>query len=278
MTTKKDRIAIALDRIKEGLRNINTDADWQQYLQFQSRFYSYSARNAMLIYAQNPRATYVKGYRAWNSLGRYVKRGAKGIAILAPCHRRKKDEEDVPPDNGKISGFRIVYVYDVSDTAGSDEQLPVLVTGLRGDGAEEERLYEKLKSIVSTRYTVEEAEGMAAKGSYTKDTGVIAIKADQSHGQKVKTLLHEYAHGIDFAMYPGKSSREIREVVAEGAAYVVAQHLGLDTAAYSMGYIKTWLGDTDRLAAAASGIQHVSERIITDIEEHDKATATAASA
>lgn len=91
MNKNQEKIQAALERIEEGLATINTDEDWLHFLAFQSLFYNYSFRNAMLIYLQNPEATYVKGYKAWNELGRHVKKGAKGLAILAPCFRKVED-------------------------------------------------------------------------------------------------------------------------------------------------------------------------------------------
>ena len=88
MSKNQEKIKGALDRIDQGLATINTDKDWLQFLCFQAQFYNYSFGNAMLIFSQNPNATYVKGYKAWNQLGRYVKKGSKGLAILAPCIRK----------------------------------------------------------------------------------------------------------------------------------------------------------------------------------------------
>lgn len=88
-STNQEKIQAALDRIDNAIENINTDADWLAFLSFSSKFYNYSARNTLLIYAQNPQASYVKGYKAWNQLGRYVKKGAKGLAILAPCVKKR---------------------------------------------------------------------------------------------------------------------------------------------------------------------------------------------
>ena len=88
MSKNQEKIKAALNRIEDSLQAINTDKDWLQFLCFQAQFYNYSFGNAMLIFSQNPNATYVKGYKAWNQLGRYVKKGSKGLAILAPCIRK----------------------------------------------------------------------------------------------------------------------------------------------------------------------------------------------
>lgn len=280
MNKNQEKIQAALNRIEEGLATINTDEDWLSFLSFQSLFYNYSFRNAMLIYTQNPEATYVKGYKAWNKLGRYVKKGAKGLAILAPCYR--KVEEFKEPDNESeyqdsegekvtkkvISGFRAAYVFDIADTDGSDEYLPVLVKGLAGNSGQEKEIYEKLKAFISMEHPVQEVTGTASKGSYNLETGGICVRSDVEYLQKIKTILHEYAHSIDFAMHPGQDiSRNRRELVAESVAFVVSLRLGLDTSRYSMGYIKSWLKDKDELKIIADAVQKVAAKIINNLAE-----------
>lgn len=277
-SSNQEKIQAALDRIDNAVENINTDADWLAFLAFSSKFYNYSARNTLLIYAQNPAASYVKGYKAWNQLGRYVKKGAKGIAILAPCV--KKVEEFTEPENKAeyqdaeaekvtkkvITGFKVTYVFDISDTDGSDEQLPVLVKGLAGNTEQEQQLYENLKAYISTVHPVQEVTGTSSKGSYNLETSVISVRADLESAQKVKTILHEYAHSLDFARDPDESiSRNRRELVAESVAYVVSMRLGLDTSRYSTGYIKSWLTDKDELKAVADTVQKVASAILSNL-------------
>lgn len=280
MNKNHEKIKTALERIENGLAAINTDEDWLKYLSFQSQFYNYSFRNTMLIYLQNPEASFVKGYKAWNKLGRYVKKGAKGLAILAPCYRKVEDFKE--PDNESeyqdsegekvtkkvISGFRAAYVFDIADTDGSDEYLPVLVKGLAGNSGQEKEIYEKLKAFISMEHPVQEVTGTASKGSYNLETGVICVRSDVEYLQKIKTILHEYAHSIDFAMHPGQDiSRNRRELVAESVAFVVSLRLGLDTSRYSMGYIKSWLKDKDELKIVADAVQKVAAKIINNLAE-----------
>ena len=227
MSKNQDKIKAALERIDTCLATIDTDEDWLNYLSFQSIFYNYSFGNTILIYSQNPQATYVRGYKAWNQLGRYVKRGSKGLAILAPCFKKVEDFKE-PEDKAVyqdaegeketkrvISGFRVTYVYDIADTDGSDEYLPVLVKGLAGNSDAEKEIYDRLLAFISTEHTVKEVAGTASKGSYNLDTGVICVRADLEYLQKIKTLLHEYAHAIDFKMHPEPDvSRNRRELIA----------------------------------------------------------------
>lgn len=281
MNKNQEKTKEALAKIETALQNINTDADWLAYLSFSSKFYRYSARNSLLIYAQNPQASYVKGYRAWNDLGRYVKKGAKGIAILAPCTRtievfkepeNKAEYQDAEAEKVKktiLSGFRIVYVYDIASTDGDDSQLPVLVKGLSGNSEDEKALYERLRAAIAAQgVTIQEVTGTASKGSYNLSTGIISVRSDMEALQRIKTLLHEFGHRVDFNMNPDENiSRSHRELVAESVAYVVASRLGLDTSRYTSGYLASWGGEPGELAVVADTVQKVAAEIINKLAE-----------
>ena len=280
MNKNQEKIKTALERIDSALASINSDEDWLKYLCFQSRFYNYSFGNAMLIYSQNPEASYVKGYKAWNQLGRYVKKGATGLAILAPCIRKEEvfkepenkaeyhDAEGEKEVKKVIKGFRVVYVYDIADTDGDDSQLPILVKGLVGNSEEEKLIYERLYAFISREHTIEEVTGTASKGSFNLESKVISVRSDLEYLQKVKTLLHEYAHLKDFEMHPEEDiSRNRRELIAESVAFVVSLRLGLDTSRYSMSYIQSWLKDKDELKQIADTVQKISYHIIAELAE-----------
>lgn len=280
MSKNQEKIKAALNRIEDCLATINTDEDWLNFLCFQAQFYNYSFGNAMLIFSQNPNATYVKGYKAWNQLGRYVKKGSKGLAILAPCIRKVEvfkepenknlyhDEEAEKEIRKVVSGFRIAYVYDIADTDGDDSMLPVLVTGLAGNGEQEREIYERLLGVISKEHCVQEVSGTASKGSFNLETKVISIRDDLEHLQKIKTLLHEYAHLLDFQMHPEDDiSRNRRELIAESVAFIVSLRLGLDTSRYSMSYIKSWLKDKEELKIIADSVQKIAYTIITELAE-----------
>ncbi|MCR5322026.1 MAG: ssDNA-binding domain-containing protein [Lachnospiraceae bacterium] len=275
MNSNAEKVKEALTRIEKGLESINTDKDWIKYLEFQSRFYHYSFQNSMMIFVQNPQATYVAGYRAWNKLGRYVKKGSKGLAILAPCIR--KVEVFKEPDNKSeyhdqagetetkqvISGFRVVHVFDIADTDGSDEYLPVLVKGLAGNSDDEKAIYERSLDTISKEFVVREVKGTKSKGSFNLDTKVISVRADLDFKQKIKTILHELAHAYDFEMNPDENiPRNRRELTAESVSFVVSLRLGVDTAAYSMSYLQSWLKDKNELKLVADTVQKLSCRII----------------
>ena len=283
--SNSDKIKTALERIEQGLDAINTDQDWISYLRFQSLFYQYSFNNTISIFLQNPEASYVMGYKAWNKLGRYVRKGSKGLAILAPCV--KKIEVFKEPENKSeyhdkegekeikkvISGFRVAYVYDIADTDGSDEYLPVLVKGLSGNGESEQQIYERLLSVISKEFTVKEITGTASKGSYNLETKVISVRSDMDYLQRIKTLLHEASHAYDFLMNPDDIiPRNRRELVAESVAFVLATRLNLDVSSYSISYIQSWLKDKEELKIIADTVQKVSCKIINLLVESKDST------
>ncbi|MGH2752360.1 MAG: ArdC family protein, partial [Actinomycetota bacterium] len=94
---------------------------WRAMLEVSARFHNYSSgNNQLLIYLQCPEATRVAGYRAWQRLGRQVRKGSRGIRILAPCRRRvsrvtSEGEQDEAELIEVLTGFRVVHVFDTTD-------------------------------------------------------------------------------------------------------------------------------------------------------------------
>ena len=278
--SNQDKIKSALESIENGLAAINTDKDWIRYLTFCSSFYNYSYNNIILIMMQRPDATYVAGYTAWRKLNRYVKKGEKGIGILCPCIRKVeafKEPDDANVYNDReaekevkkvITGFRIGYVYDLSQTDGDDSMLPVLVTGLAGNSEQEQAIYEALLKYVSSQYHVQEVTGTSAKGSYNIDTKVITVRSDLQYKQKIKSILHELSHAVDFEMHPDLTiPRNKREIIGESCAFVICLRLGIDTSSYSFSYLKSWLKDPKELGEVADCVQKISSKIINELAE-----------
>ena len=131
---------------------------------------------------------------------------------------------------------------------------------------EEQQIYENLKAFISTEHEIKEVRGTASKGSFNLLTGVICVREDMEYLQKIKTIIHEYAHAIDFELHPQEDiERNRRELVAESVAFIVSQRLGLDTSSYSMSYIRSWLTDKKELKIVADAVQKVSARIISNL-------------
>ena len=91
-------------------------------LKVASKFHRYSFNNHLMIFLQRPDTTVVAGFKRWKSLGRFVKKGEKGIAIFAPCRYKTKVEDESGDEQviDSIRGFRVVHVFDISQTEGDD--------------------------------------------------------------------------------------------------------------------------------------------------------------
>ena len=208
--TNKDRMREIVDSIETGIKELFESDKYRQYLATMSRFHRYSVNNTMLIYMQRPDATHVAGFNKWrDQFGRSVKKGEKGIKIIAPTPFKKKIEEaKLDPDtklpmldaDGKaimeekeirIPMYKPVTVFDVSQTAG--KPLPELAANLTGDVQNYEVFMEALRRSAPVPIFFEKlAENM--DGYFSVDKQRIAVREGMSEVQTVCAAVHEIAH------------------------------------------------------------------------------------
>jgi antirestriction protein ArdC len=228
------------------------------YLKAIGRFHRYSLHNVLLIALQKPNATYVAGFHTWNELGRFVKKGEKGIMILAPIVRRKaENSEDDEKESSRIAGFRAAYVFDVSQTDG--QELPQIGV-VRGDPREYSDGLRKFAA--AQNIAIEYSEGIApARG--TSYGGRIALLPGQSPAEEFSTLVHELAHEL---LHRGdrreQTSRKIRETEAEATAFAVCHAIGLETGSAASDYIQVWNGDKETLTNSLTHIQKAASQML----------------
>lgn len=270
----------AKDLIDRQLENLSQALDSGQseqmslFLSTMAKFHRYSLGNVLLIMCQAPHATHVAGFHTWKSLGRFVKSGEKGIAILAPMLLKTQDDSpgscpesasfsDARPKSGDQAEeerhlrFRVVYVFDVTQTDG--EALPEFakVSGDPGDFAE--RLKGLVKQLSIELQYQEDLGGAMGSSS----GGVIKLKAGLDPAQEFQVLAHELAHEI---LHHGEgragSTKTSRELEAEAVAFVVSQAVGLDCATASADYIQLYNGDRDRLTQSLDSIRKAAGAIL----------------
>lgn len=263
----KEAVEYLVGSLESGASEVLT-----QYLAAMARFHSYSFGNVMLIARQKPDATNVAGIHTWNSLGRFVKRGEKGILILAPMvtNRRSRQNEiatDIETENAaderkpqQLVGFRAVYVFDVSQTEGKD--LPAL-TEVKGEvSGNLERLIQFVKTQgIELNY----AERIApAKG--LSFGGKISLLPGMRPAEEFSTLVHEIAHEM---LHRGErrtlTTKEIRETEAEAVAFVVCHAIDLETGTASKDYIQMWHGDAHLLRESLEAVQQTAAVILGGI-------------
>ena len=251
MTTTTDRSEL-LEQLSEGIANLTTSDEWQRYLDCQSRFYSYSSNNVILIAQQAHEATRVAGFNAWKKLGRFVRKGEKAIWILAPMVYKQTDEK-TDEEQKVIRGFKWVPVFDIASTDG--EELPTVCNKLSGD--DPAGIFARLiEFATSIGFTVEDAElSGSVNGDCTHELCRIRVEISNLPAQRVKTLAHEIGHAL---LHEQFDNRALAELEAESTAYVICQALGLDTSDYSFGYVAGWAGGGEQ---AIAGIKGSCERI-----------------
>lgn len=277
-------------KLAEGVEKILAEGELAEFLQFAARFRRYSPANIALIFSQRPEATQVAGLKTWNSLGRKVRKGEKGIAIFAPTVRKVWVEETGPGDGERrrreekrLTGFHVAYVFDVSQTEGKPLPEPPEEKSL-GDSEIAEAISRRLLEAAPAPVTAGCALDLGVRGEFDPVTGTIKIsRRVTASGDFARTLLHECAHALAFAM--GVDSLDIRrgngteegrqemyargEAIAEGAAFVAAAMLGLDTFGLSAGYIAGYVRQAEKLLAWLGEVQKVADGLFALARGHE---------
>ena len=268
-----------LATLADGVAELTNSTAWRAWLDVQRRFHRYSWGNTLLIAAQRPDATRVAGFHAWLRLGRHVRKGEHGIAILAPVVPRLRvvdaDSGDERWVAGRPHAFRVAHVFDVSQTDG-EELAPPPVTRL--EGGDPKDWYTQLRDVAhSLEFTVEEDYlPDDVNGDCNHALRQIRIEVRNGQRQQVKTLAHELGHAILHADRAGLC-REQAELEAESVAYVVCAGLGIDTSEYSFGYLAVWAGGGEQarraIAESAQRIQMAAHRVLDAVTPGAEAVA-----
>ena len=272
--TAKEVIAANVQALIEQLEQGHSEA-LTAYLTAMGRFHTYSFGNILEIARQKPDATRVAGLYAWNQLGRKVKKGERGIRILAPMIgiRRKKDEDaekDIRTQNQAVLvGFRAAYVFDVSQTEGAE--LPEFSERVSGSAGE---FRDRLVDFVIAQGIALEFKESIAPALGMSYGGKIALLPGQSSAEEFSTLVHELAHEmLHKAERRTATTKTVRETEAEAVAFVVGKTIGLETGRASADYIHLYHGNASLLTESLEVIQKTSAVILAAIENPAAETA-----
>ena len=261
-----------MQSLESGVEELFTSNRYQEFLKTMAKFHNYSFNNTMLIAMQRPDATLVTSYKNWQSMGRQVMKGEKGITIIAPAPYKKMKEKEVLDENqrpimgtdGKpktekvevtVPHFKAVTVFDIAQTSGEPIQTlaPELLTAAVQDFDSFMQAIQKI-SLVPIRF--DEIDGNA-NGYYHNADKEIVIKKGLSESQTLKTAIHETAHAKlhDKEIMESlgvEKDRLTKEVEAESVAYCVCSSFGLDTSDYSFPYIAGWSSSREMKEMKAS--------------------------
>ncbi len=300
-TSNKEKLKEIISSIETGIQELFQSEKFADYLRTMSRFHRYSVNNTILIHLQRPNAAMpVAGYRKWQQFGRYVKKGEKGLTIIAPTPFKKKIEEmRLDPDTKapvldqdgnaimdekiiEIPMFKPVKVFSADQTDG--EPLPSLVADLAGDVQQYEAFMEALRRTSPMPIVFGTLEpGTDGLCSFSRQR--ITIREGMSQVQTVCATVHEIGHAVlhdreknrlsaaagDTDQKPPKAKDErTMEVEAESVSYAVCQYYGIDTSANSLGYIAGWSKDKSlpELKASLETITKAVSGLISSIDKH----------
>lgn len=292
--TEKQKVQEITEKLEQGIKELFESEKYKNYLNTMSKFHNYSFNNTLLIAMQKPDATLVAGFQAWKkNFERHVKKGEKGIRILAPApYKVKEEQEKLDPETNEIMldkegkpimeevevtipAFRAISVFDVSQTDG--RELPELtVNELSADVEGYQDFMKALEMVSPVPIGYEDISG-EAKGYYHTEEQRVAIQQGMSESQTVKTAIHEVAHAKLHSRELNKDTdlsepkdRNTKEVEAESIAYTVCQHFGIDTSDYSFGYIAGWSSGKEmtELKSSLDTIRRTASEMISGIEVH----------
>lgn len=255
----------AVDSLVQQLQAGKSEA-LTEYLAAMARFHQYSFGNILAIARQRPSAKRVAGFQTWKEMGRHVRKGEKGIQIFAPMiARRRASDKDAKDSETTVRpvliGFRPVYVWDQSQTDGSD--LPEFSHSISGEvGAHRDRLMD----FLSQQNIALEYSEMIAPALGVSYGGRIAMLPGQSPAEEFTTLVHEAAHELlHRSERRMNTTKTVRETEAEAVAFVVGKALGLEMGTAASDYIQLYDGNASLIAESLEFIQRTSSMILAAI-------------
>lgn len=246
-----DAIASLTDELNAG-----KSETLEAFLAMLSKFHHYSFGNVMLILSQRPEATRVAGYRAWQQLGRQVRKGEKSITIIAPMMLKKESDSG---DTEKVLRFRAASVFDIAQTDGDDLPEPASVQGDPGTA-----LQALLAHADSVGITVDFGDLRGANGM--SRGGHITLAEGMTEAETFSTLVHELAHEL---LHQGESAergdKTTRELEAEAVAHTVCIAVGLEVGTACSDYIQSYGGDAKQLASVLERVQKTAHELVNAI-------------
>jgi hypothetical protein len=273
----------SIEQIMDDLANetdeVKISEGFHSYLTTMTRFYKYSLMNQILIHVQKRDATLVAGFKTWQKkFGRHVKKGEKGIAILAPIvYRAEPKKQSAESDTFATSvdtlevgkkeqatrvhlWFRVVYVFDVSQTEGKPLPEEPNWHCTAKDGELDRRLSE---FATKKGYKVEIVDDLAGADGVTLHNKTIKVLRETGSS----TLVHELAHQLLGHLDESNTvSRQQAEVEAETVAYVVCQHFNINNGEAAPNYLALWKTTGKEIRACLDRIRGVVTEIICAVE------------
>lgn len=271
-----ESISSSIKSLAEMTDATTKSATFRKWLAAMGQFHNYSFGNQLLIMLQRPDASQVAGFQTWKKLGRHVKKGAKGIAILAPLVRSIKAQDDEGENTSAkkgVYGFRTAYVFALEDTEGAE--IPELGEYRASSGGED--LLPRLEAAAMSLGIVLEYAEITNGARGFSEGGKVTVERSLSATAKCGTLAHELAHEL---LHQGKlkseaktKTREQRELEAEATSYAILSHFGIEQR--SDLYLASWSATAEALTDSLQTIREAVHIILAAMEPQEEAEAQA---
>lgn len=253
------------EHLQDGVSDYLDSDTFKNYLTFISKFHKYSPKNIQLIHAQMKRATRVAGFNFWKKQERFVKKGQQALYIYSPAYKNKKDENGhlVKDEKGNIEKetyFRLVPVFDISQTDG--KEVPQQIYNLEDE-------LQDTPTFINTFKTLEELSPVPIEiddinqgnGYYDLQKKEIVLNKNMGEAMTIKVLLHEITHALMHSNSTAKfgdNNYSVQEFEAESVAYIVSNHLGIDTENYSFAYISSWTNEGKTIEELTESLEKIT--------------------
>ena len=266
------KLAGLMDGLAGQVVTMTEQPEWTAMLAVAARFHRYSPNNIMLILMQRPDATRVAGFGTWAKLGRPVRKGERGISILAPVTSTRELEDRVTGEKSLVRSMRNVKpvaVFDISQTDGPD--LPDGARTALLDADADSALYERIIGLVAAAEfgyaEVDEVGRAGALGQTDFVTREVVVKRCLSPADRLHTALHELAHIRLHSDRENLAPRAVRELEAESTAHVLMGALGYDSTPYTVGYVAGWAkGDVGLVRSTADRVLRLAHDVMEELE------------
>lgn len=264
-----DRIDGVIENLIHSVDEIASSQNFKVWLKMAATFHRYSLHNTLLIQSQMPGATRVAGFRKWKSLGRSVKRGERGIAILCPIIKKVKvkDVNGNESMDEEFSGFFISHVFDISQTEGA--KIPVNPYK-RVEGDDCGALYESLKNVAMRMGITISEETLPIGIDGMTDGKNIKISINNSMNHKALVMLHEISHILLHFTEGDQQKRNTREIEAEATSFAAASFFNLECQYSCASYLASWGADRNGLKLSMKRIKDASTWIIDAVENPEQ--------
>lgn len=278
---KKEEIDKIIKDVDMKLEEFIKGGNYKDVLLMMGNLGKYSITNQIYVLLQKPDATTIKGIHGWNALGRVIKKGEKGIKIIAPIkgNVKKEDASNEKEEKVKvIKAYKPSYVFDISQTEGKENKTFKIDENATIE--DKESIIAGLNNVIreegyAFRYASKEELGEGCYGLCNHKKKEILLLENMPDLQEIGTFIHECAHALahnpykeNFDGLTSLPTKDVKEVEAESISCVVCSYLGLDTKDFNFAYISGWAdGDVSKFRKNIDAISRYSLKLTRSIDE-----------